>query len=116
MNRRKLLIRTVSTGFSATVFAAAGWLMGVRGLTMATGGSPGPWQQTWYDTCGGDLLDCSCVNYSNWSCTYDGNCQGPGSNAFCRFYEYQYNQCCGTPSTICMFEWRYWTCASCNFC
>jgi hypothetical protein len=39
MNRRSLLIRTLTGAMSATVFTATGWLMGTRTLTM---GPPGP--------------------------------------------------------------------------
>lgn len=34
MNRRSLLIRTITGAMSATVFTATGWLMGTRTLTM----------------------------------------------------------------------------------
>ena len=42
MNRRLLLIRTLTGAMSATVFTATGWLMGTRTLTMNVGDPPGP--------------------------------------------------------------------------
>jgi len=36
MNRRELVLRTISSAMSASVFTATGWLMGTRTLTMPT--------------------------------------------------------------------------------
>ncbi len=36
MKRRILFVRTLTTGLSASVFSAAGWLMGTKTLTMPT--------------------------------------------------------------------------------
>jgi len=115
MKRRNLLVRTIAGGLSASVFSAAGWLMGTRSLTMATGGSPGPWVFTWYNNCNNNEMDCDCVEASTRTCDSDFGCQGPGPNAFCRFLEQTTYRCCQLGGT-CMLASRLWTCASCSAC
>jgi hypothetical protein len=56
MKRRVLLARTVTSAFSATIFAATGWLMGTRTLTMPPPGCGDP-------TCGGGLCGVLCWRY-----------------------------------------------------
>jgi hypothetical protein len=89
--------------------------MGTRTLTMATGGSPGPWQETWYDHCNNNDIDCNCVEQSGWSCSVDNNCQGTGWPSNCRYYEFTRYRCCQWGVT-CMLLGRTWTCASCTSC
>jgi len=114
MKRRNLIIRTVTGILSASVFSVTGWLMGTRSLTMPNG-IPGPWEYTWYNSCNNNPIDCNCADSSGFSCSYDPGCSGPGSNAFCRYYEYQWWRCCMAGS-LCMLQSRIWSCASCNIC
>lgn len=57
MKRRVLVVRTLTTAFSATVFGATGWLMGTRTLTMP------PPQCEGVDPCNGDICGQQCWFY-----------------------------------------------------
>ena len=70
--RRRAFVRTVTAAWSATVFGAAGWLMGTRSMTM--GGQPPPVAPPdnvgYYSrACPGGQADCT------WFCAFNCYCQ-----------------------------------------
>jgi hypothetical protein len=110
MNRRALLIRTITAAMSATVFTATGWLMGTRTLTMTGDGTWTPWY--FEDDCSSYGSTCSCQNTINAHCDTTFNCV----TGVC--YEWDLNTvyCCGTyPNWVeCKFRTRAFGCGSCN--
>lgn len=108
MNRRTAIIRTAISALSASVFSAAGWLMGTRSLTM-TG-----WQWSTLADCPGGPSDCACLHSAGTWCNLDNQC---AFEVRCRAVDYEYYACCSTyPNTICKLGQLRHGCGSCSGC
>lgn len=102
MNRRRLLIRTLTGAFSATVFTATGWLMGTKTLTM-----PQPPPDCGQGCVPPNECDSICWHYPGWACVSTGctnqlqacrpsYADGLGCDYFC--------------TCLCGTSWTYGTC------
>lgn len=92
MNRRKLLVRTLTSAVNAAIFTATGWLMGSRTLTMATaplpgcngsGCNPATCKEKCYSyppTCVGF----DCINACRTSTINQYGCDGWGCACYCK--------------------------------
>lgn len=96
LGRRALITRTVTSGFSATVFTAVGWLMGTRALTMTIKADPEPACCADGVTMGGHVMGPFCINVGS-PCPPEG---GSGSWGTCVADCYKY-YCEFQPGTWC---------------
>lgn len=96
MKRRTVLLRTLTGALSATVFTAAGWLMGTRTLTMPPPQCPGP------DMCPGSFCGPLCWTYG-FSC-HRSDCGGDDCKPL-----WAYGNGCSGGNCACICEiWNQW--------
>jgi hypothetical protein len=111
MKRRDLVVQTVTGAFSATVFTAAGWLMGTRTLTMSQTEAPP-------DSCPGGESYCPPGSACNamcgdfWkTCNSGGNCSSPN----CRYTWTRAIGCNGGGcECACRYTFPSTTCGACT--
>lgn len=87
MNRRTLLVRTVTGALSATVFTATGWLMGTRTLTMECKCQPGSVCNFYCDSGPAYCHSTGCTSmYSPCKQSIDHfwGCNGDGCYCYCK--------------------------------
>ncbi len=101
MNRRALLVRTVTGAVSAAVFTATGWLMGTRSLTMQVNCSCNPVQLCGLSSCSVNCFPPVCTSYL---------CPSPD----CRWYYTDCWDCQNLCGCICYVAHPMNVCGSCG--